>query len=964
MAFLLLVAPFSMKAQNYQFKNYTVDNGLPSSEVYHVLQDEKGYVWFATDEGVSRFNGYQFKNYTNLEGLPDNTVLELYEDETGKIWFISISGKLSWFENDSIYHYPHNAVFDTLLQGSDYHIKKSFYVDADMNLYAGFYQHELFHIDPLGNRHQIKPDVPGRSLIKIMGSGDEKIMVYSSRFKEQEPVIELIRNDGSLEYYPIEMKRNGNRSIGMIYEDRILYSKFKQLYSIEDERNYSVQEFDDEILWISKDRNGLIWIGFLKNGTMAYKNFDFEHPEYHLLAGNSVSSVMQDHEGGFWITTLENGVYYYPSLQMHTLTTRNGLYSNVINKLTLKDDKLFFGGDRLYYYEYDLQQLKEHHYQLERPPRECRMMEWIGDSLFLGLNHAGTVYIYKDQVHRFSDRAYRDLLFYDQELVYCFFLETIRFYQDGTDEIDYLHIPLVSKIYDVIRLDKEIAWLGTSDGLFEFNLATHEYRPIRWHKALENRINTMYREGNVVWIGTKGAGLLRLEGNTLKQYNMEDGLPGNSINAIEKEDRAIWLGTNQGVARIMLNDALQIKDLSLINKGHGLPTNGIEDLTIYKDRVFAATKKGLCYFNSAIEAVLSRVYISNLKISGKDTALLDSYSLSHDENYLEISFVGLNYQRNEALKYLYQLEGVDDDWKSTKDLTVRYPGLPPGDYRFSVKCINSYGKVSKVNENLSFTIEEPYYQTLWFRMTVVFVVLFVVSAVLFSFFRIRLRELKKRNRIETELNRFRQQALSAQMNPHFIYNSLNSVQSYILRNEREKSSEYLSNLGNLMRRILDNSQYPAITLKEELEALNLYVKMEQVRFQDNFEFLLDVDKKVDLDGIKVPPLIIQPYVENAIHHGLRMKEGRRVLKVLVFRKKNNLCIHIIDNGIGRKRAGEINRQKATKHKSFGTEITNKRLSLYSELYDKDIRISIVDLQDDKGVAQGTQVEIEVIEEII
>ncbi len=951
-----------MNAQNYQFKNYTVDNGLPSSEVYHVLQDQKGYVWFATDEGVSRFDGYHFKNYTNLEGLPDNTILELYEDVTGKIWFISISGKFSWFENDSIYHYPHNAVFDTLLQGSDYPVKRSFYVDTAMNLYAGFYQHELYHVDPSGKRQEIKASEAGRSLIKIMNSGEEKTIVYSSRLKEKEPAIELIRNDGSRECYPIKMKRNGNRSIGMVYGDRILYSKFKQLYSIDDKGNYSVQEFDDEILWISKDRNGLIWIGFLKNGAMAYKNFDFEHPEYHLLAGNSVSSVMQDDEGGFWITTLENGVYYYPSLQMHTLTTRNGLYSNVINKLTLKDDKLFFGGDRLYYYEYDLQELKEHHYQLERPPRECRMMKWIGDSLFLGLNHAGTVYIYEDEVHRFSDRAYRDLLFYDQELVYCFFLETIRFYQDGTDEINYLHIPLVSKTYDVIRLDEDIAWLGTSDGLFEFNLVTREHRSLHWHQALKNRINTMYKEGNVIWIGTKGAGLLRLEDKKLHQYNMEDGLPGNSINAIDKVDSAVWLGTNQGVVRVILNDSLQIKDLSLINKGHGLPTNGIEDLTIYKDRVFAATKKGLCYFNSAIEAALSRVYISNLKISGKDTALLDSYNLPHDQNYLEISFVGLNYQRNEPITYLYQLEGVDDDWKSTKDLTVRYPGLQPGDYRFSVKCINSFGKVSRVNENLSFTIEEPYYQRLWFRVTVVFIVVFVVSAVLFSFFRIRLRELKKRNRIETELNRFRQQALSAQMNPHFIYNSLNSVQSYILKNEREKSSEYLSRLGNLMRRILNNSQYPAITLKEELEALNLYVQMEQVRFQDNFEFLLDVDEKVDLDEVKVPPLIIQPYVENAIHHGLRMKQGKRTLKVQVFRKDQHLCIHIKDNGIGRKRAERINKQKATQHKSYGTEITSKRLSLYSELYHKDIRIAIVDLTDSNSMAAGTRVEIEVIDE--
>jgi tetratricopeptide (TPR) repeat protein len=205
-----------------------------------------------------------------------------------------------------------------------------------------------------------------------------------------------------------------------------------------------------------------------------------------------------------------------------------------------------------------------------------------------------------------------------------------------------------------------------------------------------------------------------------------------------------------------------------------------------------------------------------------------------------------------------------------------------------------------------------------------------------------------------------QQALSAQMNPHFMFNSLNSVQSYILKNDRVKSSEYLARFSRLMRKVLDNSQESFVTLNEEFEALNLYVEMELIRFKDSFNYNLSISEDIDLNKYEIPPLILQPFVENAIHHGLRNKIGDKYLKIEVFKKTNSICIVIEDNGIGRIEAQKLKQKKLNAYKSHGTKITAKRIDLFKEFHNDKIEHTIVDLKSDEGEPLGTRVELELL----
>jgi len=335
---------------------------------------------------------------------------------------------------------------------------------------------------------------------------------------------------------------------------------------------------------------------------------------------------------------------------------------------------------------------------------------------------------------------------------------------------------------------------------------------------------------------------------------------------------------------------------------------------------------------------------------------MKDYKLNHNQNFIEISFVALNFKRNKPIQYFYKLEGVDKEWQKTEDLSVRYALLPPGSYKFKVQAINSFGKYSAEPASITFSIKKALRQTVLFKVAIILISLLIASVLAFTILRIKIAEIRKRNDLESELNKYRQKALSAQMNPHFIFNSLNSIQSYILKNDLIKSSEYLSKFGNLMRRVLNNSQNSAITLDEELDALKLYIDLELTRFKNSFSYQLIIDNNININEVKVPPLILQPFVENAIHHGLRQKDGAKELKVRLLKKDDRIKIHIEDNGIGLEESKQVNKNK--KNRSYGTYITNKRLNLYSSLYNNDIQISMIDLSDNKTGETGTRVEIE------
>jgi LytS/YehU family sensor histidine kinase len=307
------------------------------------------------------------------------------------------------------------------------------------------------------------------------------------------------------------------------------------------------------------------------------------------------------------------------------------------------------------------------------------------------------------------------------------------------------------------------------------------------------------------------------------------------------------------------------------------------------------------------------------------------------------------------MQYAYKMDGIDRDWIYSDRRYLSYSGIPPGKYLLHIKAINGTGVMS--NEiSLRIIIHPPFWKTWWFIATCIVAGIALIVVV----FRYRVTQIKREERLKTDFNKkmaeVEMKALRAQMNPHFLFNCLNSINRYIVINDTVKASSYLTKFSKLIRLILDNSSSDTTTLDSEITLLKLYIEMESMRFDGKFTFSIDIDTTLRVDTVIIPTMIIQPYVENAIWHGLLNKgdSGQLMLK-FIDKGLHELEVIIEDNGVGREKAKELKRKNSLKNKSFGMQITNDRIKVLNQLYDAAAHVKIKDLINKDGTPAGTRV---------
>ncbi len=336
-------------------------------------------------------------------------------------------------------------------------------------------------------------------------------------------------------------------------------------------------------------------------------------------------------------------------------------------------------------------------------------------------------------------------------------------------------------------------------------------------------------------------------------------------------------------------------------------------------------------------------------------------NLEHFENFFSFSFAAKSFTLAEDNKFRYRLEGFDENWIDAKERRfANYTNVPSGEYIFKLQAANNEGIWNDELLELPITIATPWYLTWWFILSVIY----FLGLIAYGIYKLRIAQIRKEERLhgefEKKLASQEMTALRAQMNPHFLFNSLNSIDSFIIKNETHKASEYLNNFARLIRLILQNSRSNYVNLKDELESLDLYMQMESLRFKDKFQYEIKVDEKLEVENIDIPPMLMQPYIENAIWHGLMHKQNGQPGKVTlsIHEQKGDLHCVIEDNGIGRKRAMEIRANRPSRgKKSVGMKITKDRISMINKLYNTNTSVEIIDLKDNEGNAMGTKVEL-------
>lgn len=447
----------------------------------------------------------------------------------------------------------------------------------------------------------------------------------------------------------------------------------------------------------------------------------------------------------------------------------------------------------------------------------------------------------------------------------------------------------------------------------------------------------------------------------IKDLGQEYGLSNYRIHSMGIDPQNnIWLSTLKGV--FWLNKA--DRRARSFTPNHGMSR-------INKYIKFTRTNTGAFYIHvlnryckvnfdnlikspTKLKVFIDKIKILNVEQTGqriKDSVLL----IKPKENFFSFDFSCVDFTNPNLNQFAYKLEGWDQDWiYSNNRRYANYTNLDGGHYTFKVKAKNQNEEWSDPVE-LKVYIQSPYYKSIWF--TVLMCLGFI--GLIYGLYLFRVRQIEREEKLKTDFNKqlseTRMQALRAQMNPHFVFNCLNSINRYIIKSDIKTSSLYLTKFAKLIRLILDNSEHKLVVLSNELEALSLYIEMEQLRFDHKFNFSINISPEVESDHISIPPLLIQPYVENAIWHGLLHKTDPGELIINLHQQEEQLICEIIDNGIGREQSKQFTSATAKTRKSVGIKLTEERLKLYAEDISSIGQQKIIDLYDREGNASGTKV---------
>ena len=454
-----------------------------------------------------------------------------------------------------------------------------------------------------------------------------------------------------------------------------------------------------------------------------------------------------------------------------------------------------------------------------------------------------------------------------------------------------------------------------------------------------------------------------------KLLTVNDGLPVNKIIRVQCSDGKVWLATRRGLVQYIPES----EEVLVFGKSDGIPNidllnywapslDVLDDGTIYfgnPDNVIWFNESDL-YHNDRVPKVL----ISDFEIySGKHKSLKHLHGISEikleaDQNFFSVGFGMDDYTQPHKQSYRYRLVGYDEDWvEANRSRIAKYTRVPGGNYVLEIEGANSSGTWTSEPTKLYIYIATPFLKSNTFYALLAL----TIAALLFILYRYRIQQIREKDQILSDLNlkiaEAEMQALRAQMNPHFIFNSLNSINKFILTNDARTASRYLTKFSKLIRQILNNSKYKTIPLQDELNTLDIYVEMEQLRSSHGFDYECNLNLESNPLKILIPSMLIQPFVENAIWHGLMPLDKRGRITLNISQSHDLLYIIIDDNGIGRKKSAEIQANKEIKRDSKGLQITADRIRINDLKSQTNSNITIEDKYDNEGQALGTKVTI-------
>ena len=957
-------------SQQYNFKNYTVEDGLAQSQINAINQDQFGYLWIGTESGLSRFDGISFVNYAIDNGLPDNKIETIYVDDQNVVWVATPEG-IAKYENQRFtpfyFDNPQRINEMTTFKGNLYLATNEGLIMFDG---TGFFLQEFKgenqpYIRTLLNYKNETLYCGGKSGIHLWNNGytlssDSSFTELNVSGLEARGDELLISTYGDgLFSYDLESQTYTNFNIGLnrirsMYADEnvILCSGINGVVEIEkdevdfyNEKNGLVNE---SLISSFRDREGNIWLGTDGNGLLKFLGKALiSYSVKDGLSSNLVMNINEDLNGNYLFGTYGEGLNIKSeSGEISYINTKNGLANNSVWSSLVDENNVY----------------------------------WIASSRGISCFKDGKQV--NQEISAKINSKIRSIIHFDSTYV---FGGPNGLYVLRGDELNYIESTKDLNINDLCYEEGSV-FIASRSGLFVVNEKDNFQNPIAIELEEESINSVECDQDKNLWIGTNNGLYVKLNSGVIVPIilDQEDFKSKTVIGVLASRSGDVWTATMNGVYQISPIKNREFRyEISHYGSAEGLINLESNLNAIYEDSqsyIWVGTSNGLARINPNLKEELFNFNPPDLHFTRLllfmeefdynrfpvelDTIynLPKSIVLPYNQNHLTFEFIGINLKDPKSVMYEYRLLGANYGWSplsTTRSAT--YSSISPGDYDFEVRATNKNFKWSKTL-SIHITIKSPFWKSWWF----ILLIILVISVVVILVFQNRIRVIKQRQENErlgfkNRLLFLEQQSLNASMNRHFIFNSLNSIQYFINSSDKRSANKYLSSFAKLIRKNLDSSTANnfIVTLQEEVERIELYLTLEKMRFQEKFDYELNVASSIDTEGIEIPSMILQPFVENSIIHGVLPLERKGHISINIFEEFGDIVFEVVDDGVGIDNT--LNNKKASiegDHESKGMEITNRRIELLRKLTGENLLIiGPFQINDEAGNAQGTKVII-------
>jgi len=937
----------SATGQEYGRKHLGLENGLPSNKVYRVTQTSDGFYWILTDRGLVKYNGEDMTIFDTEDGLPNDDVFYVYEDEIGRLWVFTLSTELCYIRGDSVTVIDTGGEIATTYYGEsaegllfrsqgtsvvvDYeeevHIQKGSYhwswiFDASKSYFDNGIELDKSKIEVVENDTSFTLDLQQDSLGLANFFGERLLFNWNMAFdrnqrihvtKDYSNLVFFDRGSRKISYIKLPHGASSYSSLLITKDHQGYFQVFVEgvIYRLEEDLSLTqIADFSDHVPSkpnsVYFDQNGTTWVSTDQGVDIILEHmWDFSLsfpsesvPVTSVSSGESVLTFATDEK---IFRMIDNDI-----VQDFPDTRFDGLYDVVNTK-----DEIFFTARGLPLKRWE-------HYD-----STSKVVD-----LTLGTNCQNTELAsrltYKPKYFTMLDDAYvasvgRYIVKCDRSFMNCCLQ------------------PTKGVAYDLenIKIDSCI-WLTTDKGLFRLTYSSLEVEPLQG----SNDPIAIFPMDSIVLLSNRDKSVTYWHPNT--NFAEVPHVKISIVNALQYEEE-IFLISDHAVY-IMDKHALKVQlRYDFADTDAGLQIN---DVDIYRDSFYFATNRGL--LSASVKDLPKHNNTGDLALVSHSESR--AYEYDYSDNAVTFRYQTIDLNNHDLISFQYKLIPSQGDYNSTKSEELIFTDLDPGTYRFQVRTVDEIGNVGKRHE-VRFKIKTPWFKTYWFYglLAVVCVVGLLLGIGYY---------VKRQNKKAAQAQRLAELELSAlqsQMNPHFIFNALNSIQNLIGAKDTERADIYVARFAFLMRRFLEASKRKFISLADELEITRAYLDLEKLRFADRLDFAIEINVGEDVLEREIPATLIQPFAENAIIHGIFHKKGKGHITINVEDSDEDVIVTIIDNGIGMSAAAKINASRQLGHISRGTELINEKLKVVERMNDYSIQIATTDLA--TGTKSGTMVEI-------